>query len=395
MLRKEPWNTFLWSFDYLLRILVPLSAAPVSKSPRRLLICNNAHLGDLINATAILAPLRKLFPNAQIGFLTSSWARPIIENNPDVSYVHTFDHFLLNRSNLSRLRKIRQHISTARNTVRQLRGINYEVAIDTYHFVQNSVPLLWLARIPNRIGYTSGGFGPLLTHALPWIARDRHLVDYHLDLLRPLGLTDELAKYARPVVVRHREAEFEPLPQNYIVLHPASAAHFREWPRDKWSLLACKLERAGWKIVFTGYGQREQDNIRTIRSTCPGSLDLCGRLSWDQFVSVLESARLLVGVESAAGHTAVAVGTPCVVIYSGTTNTYQMRPYGAAVRTISDSVPCSPCFRSRGCIGMECVRGVPVTRVFEACLETLNCYPRPMTRNRAIARHSGPRAQFS
>ena len=376
MLRSEPWNTFLWSLDHLLRILVPLSIAEVPKSPRRILICNNAHLGDLINATAILAPLRKLFPDAQIGFLTSSWASPVIEKNPEVSFIHTFDHFLLNRSDLSLLRKIKQHITTARKAVHEIRKLRYEVGIDTYHFIQNSIPLLWLAQIPIRIAYSSGGFGPLLTHALSWVASDRHLIDYHLDLLRPFGLTDELKKCARPIVVLNREAEVDALPKDYIVFHPASGARIREWPLENWLLLACKLERAGWKIVFTGHGMREQKNAEVIRSACPGSIDLCGCLSWEQFVCVLQAARLLVGVESAAGHTAAAVSTPCVVIYSGVTNTSQMRPLGAAVRTVSHAVPCTPCFRTRGCSGMECVREVSVDRVFEACLESLRSYPK-------------------
>ena len=371
MLRREPWNMLLWSLDRLLRFLVPPNQEAVPMPVRRILVCNNGHLGDLVNATAILAPLRKLFPNAQIGFLTSSWSVQVIKSNPEVSYIHTFDHFLLNRSDLPLPRKIKEHITTARRAIRQLRELRYGVGIDTYHFIQNSIPVLWMARIPVRIGYSSGGFGPLLTHAHPWVARDRHLVDYHLDLLRPLGLNCEFRGAALPIVTRHRNAEVAALPRDYVVLHPASGASFREWPVENWALLARKLEGAGWKTILTGSGVREQRNVAVIRSACPATIDLCGRLSWDQFVYVLESARLLVGVESSAGHTAAAVSTPCVVIYSGATNTWQMRPFGAAVRTISHGVPCAPCFRTRGCQGMECVREVSVNRVFEACLESL------------------------
>jgi ADP-heptose:LPS heptosyltransferase len=337
----------------------------------------------LINATAVIGPLRKLFPNAQIGFLTSSWARPVIESNVGVSHIHIFDHFLLNRSHPSFFGKVKQHIVTARKALRELRHLRYDIAIDTYHFVQNAIPLLWLARIPIRIGYSSGGFGGLLTHAYFWTDRDRHLVDYHLDLLRPLGLTPPLRQAARPVVTLRLDEEVSALPPDYIVLHPATGAPFREWPVENWSLLARKLEGAGWNLVFTGHGERERENVKLIRSTCPASIDLCGRLSWDQFVSVLKSAKLLVGVESAAGHTAAALGTPCVVIYSGTTNTFQMRPYGAAVRTISDPVACSPCFRTSGCAGMECVRGVRASKVFEACMEALSRYSMSTTKNDA------------
>jgi hypothetical protein len=118
MLRREPWNVLLWSLDRLLQFLVPTNREPVPMPVRRILVCNNGHLGDLINATAILAPLRKLFPTAQIGFLTSSCSIQVIKSNPEISYVHTFDHFLLNRSDLPLLRKIKEHIITARRAIR-------------------------------------------------------------------------------------------------------------------------------------------------------------------------------------------------------------------------------------------------------------------------------------
>ena len=362
MLRREPWNMLLWSLDRLLpHFLVPTNQEAVPMPVRRILVCNNGHLGDLVNATAILAPLRKLFPTAQIGFLTSSCSVQVIKSNPEVSYVHTFDHFLLNRSDLTLPRKIKEHISTARRAVRQLREVRYEVGIDTYHFIQNSIPVLWMARIPVRIGYSSGGFGPLLTHAHPWVARDRHLVDYHLDLLRPLGLNCEFREVARPIVAWHRNAEVAALPRDYVVLHPASGASFREWPVENWALLARKLEGAGWKTILTGSGVREQKNVEVIRSTCPATIDLCGRLSWDQFVYVLESARLLVGVESSAGHTAAAVSTPCVVIYSGATNMWQMRPFGAAVVRLAMRCPARPASAQGAAKGWN---------VFEKCLLT-------------------------
>ena len=117
--------------------------------------------------------VKEPFPQAEIGFLTSSWARPIIENNPEIKYVHTFDHFLLNRSGLSKWSKFNQHMLSLRRALREMRKLRYEIAIDTYHFIQNSIPLLWLARIPVRIGYISGGFGPLLTHPIPWISQDK------------------------------------------------------------------------------------------------------------------------------------------------------------------------------------------------------------------------------
>src|SRR5580704_13375081 len=114
-LRREPWNSFLWSFDRALSIVRPSGGAPaIPSEPRRILVANTAHLGDVVNATAVISALRSRYPQAEIGFLTSSWGRPIVENNPEIKYVHTIDHFLLNRSRLSKWSKFMQHLLSCR-----------------------------------------------------------------------------------------------------------------------------------------------------------------------------------------------------------------------------------------------------------------------------------------
>ena len=208
MLRREPWNMLLWSLDRLLQFLVPTNQEAVPMPVRRILVCNNAHLGDLVNATAILAPLRKLFPTAQIGFLTSSWSVQVIKSNPEVSYIHTFDHFLLNRSDLTLPRKIKEHITTARRAVRQLRALRYEVGIDTYHFIQNSIPLLWIARIPVRIGYSSGRIWSAAYPCTPLGSPVIGIWSTIIWICSSLsGLNCEFRELARPIVTRHRNAE--------------------------------------------------------------------------------------------------------------------------------------------------------------------------------------------
>src|SRR5271166_354263 len=108
ILRREPWNTLLWSLDRASSILAAFRSTPaIPSAPHRILVSNIAHLGDVVNATAVISALRNAFPQAEIGFLTSSWARPIIENNAQIKYIHTFDHFLLNRSRLSKWSKIK------------------------------------------------------------------------------------------------------------------------------------------------------------------------------------------------------------------------------------------------------------------------------------------------
>jgi ADP-heptose:LPS heptosyltransferase len=371
MLRREPFNTLLCLVDRALSFLLARRSTPaIASEPRRILVSNIAHLGDVVNATAVISPLRKVFPQAEIGFLTSSWARSIIENNPEIKYVHTFDHLLLNRSRLSKWSKFIQHILSARRMLKETRKLKYEIAIDTYHFIQNSIPLLWLARIPVRIGYTSGGFGPLLTHPMPWISQDKHLVDYHLALLEPLGFSESFRRMAHPTVIVPRVAA-PALPPEYLVLHAGAGAAYKQWQVEKWCELAAKLRQTGFDIVLTGSGSHEAAISARIKAVVPSAIDLVGQISFAQFVRIIQKAGLLVGVDSVAGHLAAASATPSVLIYTGANNHAQMRPFGRQSKVVTWEVPCSPCFRTNGCDGMECVRNVTVARVFQLCLETL------------------------
>jgi ADP-heptose:LPS heptosyltransferase len=376
VLRREPWNTLLWSFDQACSILRATRSRPaIPHAPKRILVANIAHLGDVVNATAAVSALKNAFPQAEIGFLTSSWARPIVESNPEINYIHTFDHFLLNRSRISKWAKLKQQMSSLRQALREIRRLRYEVAIETYHFIQNSIPLLWLARIPVRIGYTSGGFGPLLTHPKPWISQDKSLVEYHLALLEFLDLPRPVPTIAHPTVVVP-QVETPDLPGPYLVLHPGTGAVFKEWQVDKWCELASQLLETGCDIILTGSGVREAELSSRIKRVVPSAIDLSGRLSFAQFVRIVQKARLLVGVDSLAGHLAAASATPSVLIYTGASNQSQMRPFGDRSEVVTWEVPCSPCFRANGCDGMECIRNVTVARVFQRCLESLGRSPR-------------------
>ena len=42
--------------------------------PRKILLANLAHLGDVVVSTAMLADCKELWPQAEIGMLIGSWA---------------------------------------------------------------------------------------------------------------------------------------------------------------------------------------------------------------------------------------------------------------------------------------------------------------------------------
>lgn len=369
LVRNVAANRLLSALDYLLGRMYRRPAPPSPRAPRRILLANGAHLGDVLLSTAVLPAIKTAFPDVEIGFLIGSWSREVLADHPLVARVHLVDHWKLNRSGAPLFQKVRRYLQTRTAALREIRAHGYDTAIDLYYYFPNCIPLLWQAGVRTRIGYASGGFGPLLTHALDWTDRGRHAIDYQADLLGFLPPGEATGR-------RHtRFAPNVPIPpirkddipwDDYLVLHPGAGAAFKEWPAEKWRGLAERLVAGGRRIVFTGHGDAETRTIERIRTGLDGCVSLCGRLSWRDFVAVIAGARLAVGVESVVGHVAAAVGTPCVVVYGGVSDPTHWRPWGEQVRVLTHPVACAPCYRKGGCAGMECVRRVGVDSVLNA-----------------------------
>ena len=371
LFRKPYARAAMAIFDAAGKVFNPLRNKPIAP-PARILLCNIAHFGDVAIALALVPVLKRAFPDAEIGFLAGSWSRPLLELFPDVRWIHSFDHFLLNRQVPAFGKRIGLHARSSRQACREIRAVHYDVAIETYYFTKNAIPLLWRTGIPARIGYTSGGFGALLTHFLDSAYGDRHVLAYHLDLLKFLNVREALPSNL-PWPPRRPSATPAPvMPQkDYIVIHPGGGAGFKAWPPDHWRSLVQALSTRGHCIVLTGRGAVERATIEAIIENMPGCLNLCDVLNWEQFIEILQNARLLIGIDSVAGHLAAAVDTPSVLIYTGTANLKNFGPLSEKCDLLIYPVPCSPCFLANGCEGMECVRWLTVDAVLEATLRAL------------------------
>jgi ADP-heptose:LPS heptosyltransferase len=155
-------------------------------------------------------------------------------------------------------------------------------------------------------------------------------------------------------------------PGAYVVVHMGSGSPLREWPAAKWRQLAGELTADGHWLAYTGSGDEQARRVAEVTRDLPRCVDLCNRLDWQEFVRVVARAQLLVGVETVAAHVAAACGTPSVAIWTGIGRLGHWRPLGGECTALISPVPCAPCFRSRGCEAMSCVRDVPVARVLEA-----------------------------
>jgi ADP-heptose:LPS heptosyltransferase len=358
-------NQILLFSDWLLSFFRS-KRVPIPENPQKILLCNIANLGDVVISTTVLPLIKKRYPNCEIGFLVSSAAEIAIQNHPLVSRIHVFDHWYI--STYGKCKAALHHWTHSRKAIKELRQARYDISINLYSYFPNALPLLARARIPVRIGYTTGGFSSQLTHPMKWDFADRYVGCAHLHLLTALGI--EIA-HESPLP----SYDYKKNTSDYVVIHMGSSSRVKEWEMAKWIQLIRQIEKSGIPVLLTGKGEQEQLLCNEVASQT-GSKNLCNRLNWPDFVSTIQEASLLIAVDSVTVHIAAGTLTPTIVIFAGVNSPHMWVPPAASCKPMMHRVPCAPCFNKSGCSSMLCIRGIAVTDVFQHVKSILTVIPR-------------------
>ena len=351
-----------------LALIDPGPRDKVPSGPKRILLLNGAHLGDIVISTSLLPVLKSVYPQAEIGFATASWSHAVVRNHPLVTYTHCIDASRLNRAEASWLKKLLRSWRTRRQALKEIRSLSYDMAICLHPWRPDFLFLAWQAAIPQRVAFSRSLWAPLATVVADY-AEDYRLVhqgECQAQLLRALGIGDEplrLRKASLASSTASSIAEVADLlgdeivsQKSYCIIHMGSGARAKEVPLPFWRDLAERLS-ATQKVLFTGRGEREFAHIAQVSQGLPNCVNACGKLSWDGFVAAVRHAAVLFGSDSTASHVAGAVATPCSIMFGGMHNIARWRPEGDNCTIWSNPVPCHPCGRFYGCATMTCMQG--------------------------------------
>jgi predicted lipopolysaccharide heptosyltransferase III len=163
--------------------------------------------------------------------------------------------------------------------------------------------------------------------------RSLHTVDYHLALLKPLGIHDA----SRAIRLDLPDATVEKAEQllqaaqvgdEFVILHPGSARPEKFWDVDRWAQVIdhCVQGREMTCVLTGGRLPMERTQIAAIKSASRSDvIDLSGKTDLLTLAALVRKARLLITVDSAPMHFAAAWGTPQVVLF-GPTNPFHWHP---------------------------------------------------------------------
>lgn len=311
-------------------------APPEVSRIKRILVLQLCPIGDTLFGTPALRALRRRFPDAHIADVTWAANREVLEGNPHL------DRLILCPSALKLPRILSALADEDFDAVVGLSNIGSWLALFT--------------RAAVRVGFNSQTLGRFYTAPVP-DRRDRHAVDYCLDVVAALGAEPDGRWMELPLTDRDRQWAWRFLqpdtgagPPLRVAIHPGGR-HFpaKRWPPAGFAHVADYLAgQYGAQVVVVG-GPDDVELAEEIADACrlADPLVAAGRTGLKQTAAILEQCDLFIGNDSAPMHMAQAVGTPVVALF-GPTDPGNFGPLGPHDVVVRKALPCSPCFRWLG-----------------------------------------------
>lgn len=111
---------------------------------------------------------------------------------------------------------------------------------------------------------------------------------------------------------------YDGLPQQYFVIFPGSRSKSRIWPTDHFIQVASYLFKTrGYTAVVCGASSDKEYTSAFCNQYSFPLLDLTGKTSLPEMLTVLKNASLLISVDTGSVHLAAAVGCTVIGIFNG------------------------------------------------------------------------------
>jgi heptosyltransferase II len=279
---------------------------------KNILIARTDRIGDVVLTTPVIKALRKAYPMARISMIVTPVTKELVEGNPYLDEVLIDDRRNIHKGFFGGLRLLWE-----------VRCKDFD-CIFIFHTKKRNMLASFLLGIPVRIGYKSDKFGFLLTHPLKDVRHlgHKHEAQYCLDVLKKVGIEDSQADFFIPTNKEAEEWANQWLASNHIssgeviAIHAGSSDAAKCWASDKFAELINSLNvRYQFKLVLIGSPDTYVRSQEIIQLCKVKPLDLTGKTTLTQTISLLRRCRLLVSNDSGPVHIGAAIGIDVLSLF--------------------------------------------------------------------------------
>ncbi len=349
--------------------------------PRNILVINPFGIGDVLFSTPLIRNLRFYYPQAFIAVAVQRKVAPILENNPNINKIISFsrgDFKELFRQ--SRLKALRLLFGILGEILRD----KFDLCIDLSLEHRYSLFLKFLG-VRQRIGFNYKRRGRFLTHRINLGGyEDKHVVEYHLELLKLLGIRPRFKNLE--IFLKQEEKDWAGAlldkfgaSRNDLIIGviPGGGAswgrqsYLKHWSAEKFAQIADRLaERFGAKIVIFANASEGKTAEQVVQKMRHPVINMIAGTDLRQFMALIDRCNLIITNDGGPLHIAKALGIKSISIF-GPVDEQVYGPYPPSPDHIAmkKGFPCRPCyhnFRVPECrYNQRCLTAITAQEVFK------------------------------
>lgn len=302
-----------------------------------ILVIRLAGLGDMLLTLSAISPLKKIYPGANIYFLTDKFNLDFLKCFSFVT--DTFEY--------------KRGLKNTLETIKLFRDLKVDTIINFERAIKKTL-ISYLIKSPVRIGYNI--FPNKIFNTKSYLdLKDNpsvHMRERYFKLTGGLGLknydiqldfipTQEAFTNVQKFL---KDNNLNPSKDMIVGINPVTGFKAKYWFNDRWAEVADYLiEKKNAKVVFT-YGPSEDqlNTCKDIINRMKHKPILSFKTNLIEFGALLKNLDLLICLDSGPFHFAMSLNIPTISLW-GRGNLKQWGPEGDFHIGITKNVPCSPC----------------------------------------------------
>lgn len=320
-----------------------------------ILVVRLGALGDVVHTIPAVAAIREAHPDARIDWLVHRKHRDIVDLVTVVDRVIALDS---------------SSLAGWSETVRLLRQVKYDVAIDLQGLLKSAV-FARASGADHVIGFSIYHLREKTArpfYSMTGDAGEDHIILQKLKLLRAIDIVSGEIRFPLRVpdsdALRQIRARI-PADRPFALINPGAAWPNKRWLPERFGELASFIAEECHMTPVVLWGPGEEPLARTVVTASGGVAVLAPPTSVADIVALARAASLFISGDTGPLHIAVAVGTPVVALF-GPTDLTRNGPYAPDDVSISRYDACACQYDRRCRQSAWCLADIPVAEVCAA-----------------------------
>ncbi|CAN5642922.1 lipopolysaccharide heptosyltransferase I [soil metagenome] len=288
----------------------------------KILIVKLSSIGDVVHTLPALAAIRRALPDAEISWVVEKGAAEVLRHNRFLSHLIEIDTKALRRE-----KRIGEIMSAARQQLRGLRTLTFDVTLDFQGLLKSST-IAKLAKSKKIYGFSKQNLREpasrfLLTDKIK-VKQKSHIIVKNLKLAeQALNIFVPANNFEFPIFTdeKHKSEAEKIIAQtgaNFAILNPAGGWVTKLWHAEKFGALADRLwEENGLTSVITTAPNEINLAKKVLQHSKSGKI-LLVQLTLKGFYELAKKTKIYIGGDTAPTHLAVAANAPVIGIFGPT-----------------------------------------------------------------------------